>query len=492
MTISIDNIVNVNIAIGAPFPRRAGFGTLNIVTAETGVIGIAERSRLYNDIDGVANDWPSDSEALVAATSYFSQNPRPTSLIISTRYPEGASGQVRGGSVSEADELLQVSDGSFSIWIDGAQEDITALDFTSGQVDLDEIADVIALALLAVGTGGYAQSTCSYDGSRFIITSGTSGATSEVSFLSPVDPIIGTDISSMLRMRQGEGTSSVGVEPETITDSLNAIEANSTGWYGLVFTKEVRDNVIINGEDAVEAAARWCEARVKTFGNTTNDLDALDTVSTTHIGSVLNALGMNRTMTTFCSAVDSYPSASIMGRAFTVDFGQPDSTITLKFKQIPGISAEQLSASELVALASNNVNALISVGGYSMFSESNMASGLYFDEIHGVDWLQNAIQTNVFGYLLSRETKVPYTNKGVAAIEQQLINALDEAVRNGLISAGYSANGEFLARGYKTSTINVEDVNPSDREARFYSGLSFIAIGSGAIHAVQINGTFER
>lgn len=78
MTIPVSSVVNVSIAIGAPFPARAGFGTLNIVTAETGVIGIAERIRSYQNLDGVTADWPANSEVVAAATAYFSQQPKPT------------------------------------------------------------------------------------------------------------------------------------------------------------------------------------------------------------------------------------------------------------------------------------------------------------------------------------------------------------------------------------------------------------------------------
>ena len=54
MTIPVSSVVNVGISIGAPFPARSGFGTLNIVTSETNVIGLAERIRSYQNLDAVA------------------------------------------------------------------------------------------------------------------------------------------------------------------------------------------------------------------------------------------------------------------------------------------------------------------------------------------------------------------------------------------------------------------------------------------------------
>lgn len=492
MTIPVSSVVNVSIAIGATFPARAGFGTLNIVTEETGVIGIAERIRSYQNLDGVTADWPANSEVVAAATAYFSQQPKPTSLKVSTRYSTDQSAQLRGGSVIDAAPLLLIADGSFAISIDGDVQDITGLDFTDAEITLDDIAASIQAALQAIVSGGYTASTCIHDGSRFFITSGTTGVSSTVSFLTPVSPTAGTDISSLLQMQQGEGTKSDGIVGETITASLNAIQNIDPDWYGLLFTKEVRDGVVINTENAVVAAAAWCEARVKVFGNTSNDLDVLDSVTTNDIASVLQTANYRRTMTTFSSYTNQYPSASILGRAFTVNFSQVNSTITLKFKQMPGITVEQLTQSQKAVLDSKSANALIVVGASDMFAESFMANGVFFDEVHGVDWLTNAVETNVFGYLLTRTTKVPYTNKGIAALEQQVTKALDEAVRNGLIAPGETIDGEFLGTGYKITTIPAEDINQSDKEARHYPGLSFIVLGAGAIHSVQINGVFER
>lgn len=497
MSIPVSSVVDVSIAIGATFPARAGFGTLNIVTAETGVIGIAERVRSYSNIDGVAADWDANTEAYKAANAYFSQQPKPTSLKISTRYPTAQAAQLRGGSVVEASltAIKAITDGSFAITIDGGNEDITGLDFSS-DTDGDQIAATIQTALQAVATGGYTAATCVYEGTdtagRFFINSGTTGASSAISFLRTVDPLAGTDVSSLLQMQQGEGTKTDGIDAETITASLNAINLKDDDWYGLGFTKEVRDGVQINGEDAVIAAADWCEARVKVFLNTTNDLDVLDSVTTNDIASSLKAKGNRRTMTTFSSYPNEYPSMNIVGRAFTVNFSQPDSTLTLKFKQQPGITVEDLNPSQKAVLDSKLANALILVGDSDMYAESFMANGTFFDEVHGVDWLTNAVQTNVFGYLLTRTTKVPYTNKGIAAIEQQVISALDEAVTNGLIAPGETVDGRFLANGYETVVIPVEDINQSDKEARHYPGLSFTVLGAGAIHSVQINGVFER
>lgn len=387
--------------------------------------------------------------------------------------------------------IVAITDGSFAITIDGAANDIVSMNFSSA-TSMADVAGVIQAALRVPASGGFADATCVYSNNQFVIASGSSGASSTISFASPVSPANGTDISASLKIDQSGAIKSDGIAGETITQSLNAIEARDDDWYGLAFTKEVRETVQITGEDAVDSAAAWCEARVKVFGNTTNNLDVLNSANSSDIASLMKSKNYRRTMTTYSAQMGEYPSCSIMGRAFTVNFSQPDSTITLKFKQMPGQTVQNLSVNEKAVLDSKNANALVNVGGNDMFAESFMASGVFFDEVHGVDWLTNAIQTNVFGYTLTRDTKVPYTDKGTAALAQQTILALDEARVNGLAAAGETIDGRFLSNGYEVNLIPVADINQSDKEARHYPGLSFTVLGAGAIHSVQINGTFER
>jgi len=496
MTIPIRSITQVDIVIGASFPTRKGFGVLNCVTAELGVIGFAERIRSYSDAAGVAADWPSNSEVVKLANTYFGQQPKPTDFRVSVRAAAGVAAELRGGSVVDNTTNLAlftaITDGSFAISIDGGAEDITAMNF-SGDTNLTDVAATIQTAVQAIATLPFPTSTVTYDGSRFFITSGTTGATSTISFLTLVSPATGTDVGSLLQLQQGEAIKTNGIDAETITAALDAIELVSSDWYGLIFTKEVRDSITINTEAAVVAAAAWVQARVKTFFNTSNDLDVLDAITTNDIISTLNDSSSTRTLSTFSSRPAEYPGASIAGRAFTVDFSQPNSTITLKFKQGPSITAEDLNTTQKTTLDAKRGNAFFNVGADTViYGESFMGGDFFFDEIHGVDWLTDAMQTEVFGYILSRPSKVPYTDPGVASIEQQAIKVLDTAVLNGLGSPGETIDGKFLPNGYSTATVPVADVSQSEKDARQYNGLSFVLKGAGAIHGIQIDGVFER
>lgn len=493
MAIPVNSVVSVAITLGAVYPSKRGFGTLLIVTNETGIVGIAEGVRFYSDIDAVGGDWGTSSEAYAAAQAYFGQQPKPTILAIAPRFEADQAAELRGGSnsLSVVATWAAIADGEFTISIDGVEEDITCGTFAA-VTDMDDVAAIIETALQAVAAGGFTAATCTHDGDRFFITSGTTGALSTISFASTVSAGVGTDISGLLDMTIGEALKTDGFAGETITESLTRINTVSDQWYGFVFTKEMRDAAVVNLEDGVEAAADWAEARVKIFGNTSNDLGVLDSADSTDIASTLKVSNLRRTITTFSSHPAEYPSASIIARAFVVNFNQPNSTLTLKFKQMPAITTEDLNTNQVTTLNSKNANALINVGGNAMYAESKMANGVFFDEVHGVDWLTEEIQNRVFGYLLTKATKVPYTDKGIAAVAQQVSNALDVGVRNGLIAPGEDIEGNYLARGYEITTIPVSDISPADKQARHYPGLSFIALGAGAIHSVQIDGVFER
>jgi hypothetical protein len=492
MSIPMQSIVDVQINISSAYPARAGFGTLLFLTTETGVLNNTNLVATYQSIDGVADDWESNSEVYKAANTYFSQNPRPAIFKVGYWTDNGIFTAGNSGSVSYdiADIpahiaiFKSVHDGAFNIAVDGgAAVEITGLNFASVQ----EMADVAAIISPSLPAGV----SVNYSAGLLVFTSDSTGINSSV-LIAPATGA-GTDIVPWFET-DGAGVVVSGQNPVAtafvaIEDALDAIEGYDSDWYGLAIIKTARDN------PDNEAAADWVESRTKIFGSVSNDETCLSApyvpAAATHIFGKFQDSSLRRTMGIYSSSVDEYPECSILARAFTTNFNQLNSTITLKFKETPTVTVENLTSTQKTNLDSYNANAVFNVAGYFFFGESFMANGLFFDEIHGTDWQVDAIQKNVFG-LLKSAPKVPYTNKGLAMIEQKVRSALDEGVRNGLIAEGYTIDGEYLPNGYKTTVIPVEETNQSDIEARFYGGISFVALLAGAIHRVQITGLFER
>lgn len=490
MSISVSKVVNVKIFTSPTFPKRKGFGLLNIIGV-TDRLPTGDRARFYADMDAVAVDFSAVDPEYKAAQVFFSQAPGPRELMISRRFPAAAPGQLYGSTtiLQTIGTFNAISNGGFDINIDGVNRQVTGVDL-SAAANLNAVAAAIQAKLHALLAG----TTCVWNGKRFVISSGTTGPTSTVLFaVAPTGAGAPVNISGTLGLRSTDhGFYAAGLAAESVTDSLDAIQARDQSWYGFHFTNEVTD-------EQIRDAAAWAEARVKIFGYTSANSDLQDAVDTDDLGTFFKNNLYRRTFGIFDDN-DPYAAVSAMARAFVVDFNEYNSTLTLKFKQLPGNTPVDINESQRLALVGKNVNYYTYFGDSAMLAEGVMASGAFFDEVHGLDWLQNAVETNVFGFLYTRPTKVPQTDKGVASIVQQVEKALQQAVNNGLLAPGVwnggdlgvYKTGDFLPKGFYAFASSVRTQNQSDREARKAPPIQVIAKGAGAIHHVDVSITFER
>jgi hypothetical protein len=263
-------------------------------------------------------------------------------------------------------------------------------------------------------------------------------------------------------------------------------------WYGFGFTKEIDDT------DRKQAAA-WAQSRVKVACMTYDDSDVADMDATTDIASFMKSEDYNRVIGVW-NPWSPYQAFSVFARGATVDFNGENTTITYKFKTLPGTTPLSISESQRQALVAKNVNYYTAFGDSEMLAEGVMPNGDFIDEVVGLDWLQNAVETNVFGLLYTTTTKIPQTDKGVARLIQQVELACDQGVRNGLLapgvwngdSFGTLETGDYLAKGYYIYGQPVAQQNQSDREARKAPPIQGALCGAGAIHFANINLTFQR
>ena len=93
-----------------------------------------------------------------------------------------------------------ITDGSFSVTINGVAHDITAIDLSLA-ADMDAVAAAIQVKVRAIATGGFTLATVAWQvgTTNFKITSGTLGVASSVSALSAA--ATGTDISGASFMK---------------------------------------------------------------------------------------------------------------------------------------------------------------------------------------------------------------------------------------------------------------------------------------------------
>ncbi|WP_312210518.1 DUF3383 family protein [Pseudescherichia sp.] len=282
-------------------------------------------------------------------------------------------------------------------------------------------------------------------------------------------------------------------ETETLTEAVNAV-LQYTNWYGLgvADSEAIDDAEWLNVASAIESASL---SRILAI--TVSDPQTLDAASTTDLASRLKAAKYARTFVQY-STSSNYAALSAFSRAFTVDFNGSNTTITLKFKQEPGITYEALTVNQAAALDSKNCNVFVYYqNDTAILQQGVMANGDFFDERHGLDWLQNYVQTNLFNMLYTSTSKVPQTDAGVTRLLANVEQSMDQAVTNGLIApgiwsggpVGQLASGETLTKGYYVYAQPLAEQAQADREARKAPLIQVACKLAGAVHYadVQIN-----
>lgn len=287
-------------------------------------------------------------------------------------------------------------------------------------------------------------------------------------------------------------------EVETLLEAVNAL-MDYNAWYGLHLAVPEADYP--NDADIITVSAAIEASTVsRIFGITTDEATILDAATTTDLASKLKAAKYSRTFIQY-STSSRYAALSAFARAFTVDFTGSNTTITLKFKQEPGITYETLGTSQANNLEAKNCNVYVYYENDTAILEQGvMSNGDFFDERHGLDWLQNAVQTADFNTLYTSTTKIPQTDAGTTTRIANIELVLDKAVQNGLFAPGKWTGGQMgqlntgdmLTKGYYTWAENVDDQLQVDREARKGVPIQVAGKLAGAVHYGSVAITVVR
>ncbi|PWI77254.1 hypothetical protein DEO48_25145 [Enterobacter sp. CGMCC 5087] len=481
----VSDVVEVDILMAPRAAQMRNFGSL-LVLGSSDVISPLERMRTYTSFDAVEADFGTEAPETQAAQRYYSQSPQPKDLYVGRWVKDAAAGELQGGILTQAQQDMAlftvVTDGAMKITVDGTLKTITGVTFAA-ESNLNGVAARVADKL--------PTATVVWDASagRFVVTSKTTGATSAVSFAQANTS--GTDLSALMLLTQDDGAkTAAGLPAESLTDCVALMAEFSAKWYGLTLA-----DTDVELADAV-AVAKLIEAQSpsRIFGYTVQDGEAIDPQSTKDIAATLSSAKLGRSLTQY-SGTDAYAAASLMGRAFSVNFNGNNTTITLKFKQEPGITAEFLTSTQAKALKAKNCNVFVNYNnGTAIIQEGVMANGDFIDERHGLDWLQNFLQINLYNLLYTSTTKVPQTDAGNTRLLANVEASMDQAVDNGLIAPGvwngkplgHLSPGDMLTKGYYVWMDSIDTQAQSDREARKAVPIQVACKLAGAIHFADV------
>jgi len=161
---------------------------------------------------------------------------------------------------------------------------------------------------------------------------------------------------------------------------------------------------------------------------------------------------------------------------------------TWAFKTLAGITPSALTSTEITALEDKNVSYFMTTASKNITYGGKVLAGEWIDIIRFRDWLKNDMQVRVANLFIVN-SKVPYTDKGIGLVENQMIASLKDGANYGGISPDeYDENGSVIP-GFKTSVPSSASLTDSQKASRKLTNCTFAARLAGAIHAVELKGS---
>lgn len=480
MSLSVSRLVRVVVNLSPLAAARRSFGILNIA-GDSNVITGLERFRTYDTYEGVTADFGVDAPEAKAAALYFGQTPKPKTLMISRWLRTASAGQSIGGILSSAEQLISnwtsITTGTLTLPIDGVSRALTGLDF-SAQSNLNGVATIITAAMASWGV-------TTWNGSQFVVTSITTGVSSVVGYTTA------GSIAAQLKLTSGLATVLVpGYAAETPAVCAAALANLTPLWYGLMFQASVQptDDQNIAVCDVINALSLK-----RIFGVTIVNTNVLASEVTSDLASRMTLAGYKQCFNQYSQ--NAYAIASFFGRAFSVDFNANRATITLMYKQEPGVTGEELTATQADTLKAKRCNVFVNYVNDTVIIQYGVMSGpAWFDEIHGLDWFQDAVQNACYNLMYQSKTKIPQTDAGVNQFTNAISGVCEEAINNGLIAPGvWNADGfgqletgQYLKSGYYIYAQPIALQSQSDRETRVAPPIQTAIKLAGAIQELDV------
>lgn len=254
-----------------------------------------------------------------------------------------------------------------------------------------------------------------------------------------------------------------GSAPEEITETVRrALE--TSGWYGLALV----DADAENGD--YDKTADLIETTEKIFAFSTQ--------------AEKNPVTNNVYLRTFgIYSENPYAHIAWMAKVFNHDPGSE----TWAFKTLNGITASSLTSEQTRDLENENLNYYISCAGRNITRNGKMVGGEWIDVIRFRDWLKNQMQIQIYR-LFIKNPKIPYTDAGIALIENQMEAVLKAGQTAGGIAETEYDEDENEISGYTVTVPKAASLSSEQRARRVLPDCKFTARLSGAIHAVELRG----
>lgn len=443
----IDRIVNVQISLNTIPIATEDFSTLLIAGPH---VGSLVRVETITGADQLLDMGLSNTDPLyLAANDGFSQIPRPRQIKIGRRQVDVVSivPIVREGATYKLTIRQRDSEGnaqSFDFeYVAGTG--VTAETITDGIKALTDAET--ALKQNVVSAGGVLTITNQNNGDPLSVATNT-----------------------MLTIETLTAANS-------IQNDLTAILSEDNAWYGLCITSRTQQDIL--------DAAEWTESNNKLFGTAIAEPGAYDAAVTTDTGSKLQENNYYRTHWWYhANAATDFEDVAVMTRCFAVLPGGE----TWANKQLNGITTDKLSETQYLTITSKGGNTFEPFRNVSITQNGKVAAGEWIDIIRFRDWLAEEIKIRVFRLLITND-KVPYTDPGIAMVENQIRGALKLGQDRGGIAPTEYDEFDVANPGFTVEVPLSSNISSNDKASRILNDVKFNARPAGAIHVVEIRGS---
>lgn len=286
------------------------------------------------------------------------------------------------------------------------------------------------------------------------------------------------------------GKTAEGSQDEDYVTALIDCRNKNSEWYGFSTCEELSDTQIEALADAVEPLDGTMYLGVTNSENAKNGVES-------NIISKINAKKYDRTIITWHE--NKLFGCGLLGYAMGANTGLINSAYSLKYKQISGQVASNLTTQQVTNIERYYGNCYVTRAD-AQYEQGTCASGTWFDEMINLDKLVNDIQLNVYDLLYSLP-KEPQTNAGHADIAGVIGQACEQARSIGFIGENLKwrrpsilnlSKGDVLPNGYLIQWEDVNDQSDADRDARKSQPFYVCITLAGAIHSVVIQVNVSR
>lgn len=332
----------------------------------------------------------------------------------------------------------------------------------------------------------------------FVITSGITGAPSEIAF--PTTSAIATE----LLLTQATGAViSQGAAPASPLSFMNALIQVNQSWVTFMLGFDP-DNGSGNAQKLL--FAEWTSQQDDQFAFICWDTDITPTQTVPATGSLgyLIAQAQYSGTCLIYEPSDLYHAAFICGVAASVDYSQTNGRITFKFRNQAGLTPGVTNPTVAQNLAANGYNfygAYASRTGNFTFFANGVVSGPFkwLDSYLNQIQLNNALQTAIL-VGLTNTNSLPYNQAGYALVEAFCLDPINAALNFGTIRANVPLSAEQIAEvneaaGGNVATViqntgwylQVQDASPTTRGNRTSPPCKLWYSDGGAIQEINLD-----